>query len=432
MVCFDFVSNNYELLLIVFSVLVFFKKWVQGMFFDQIQLMLFISIGFYLIESYDIGCSIIYKCNLDYWGKDVLVWCGMFNFECIVYCFYKDDLVWLEVFKVGEFDVVVEYSVKNWVCSYIGLQFCDGCIVKKEFKYFNGVGMQGFVMNLCCDQFKDVWVCQVIGLVLDYEWMNCQLFYGQYMCIYFFFNNSQLVVIGELQGDELVLLKLLQVKGLKVDLVVFGFVLVLFLINLLFFLCVNLCQVCELLVQVGWVYCDGVVCNVQGVLLFFEIFDDQSLMLCVISVFVCNLCMLGIDVVQCSVDYVLVVKCMEDFDFDMISVCFFDISSFGNELFDMFGLCVVDEKGFNNVWGLKDLVVDQLVQMVVVVDMWVKFIVVVCVLDCVLLYKYIVVLYWYFFMYCIVYQNCFGILVVVLLYYQVDFYVIGIWWEEKV
>ncbi|MFX6218444.1 ABC transporter substrate-binding protein, partial [Acinetobacter baumannii] len=78
----------------------------------------------------------------------------------------------------GEFDVVVEYSAKNWARSYTGPQFRDGRIVKKEFKHSNGAGMQGFVMNLRRDQFKDVRVRQAIGLALDYEWMNRQLFYG--------------------------------------------------------------------------------------------------------------------------------------------------------------------------------------------------------------------------------------------------------------
>ncbi|MEV9163460.1 ABC transporter substrate-binding protein, partial [Klebsiella pneumoniae] len=91
-----------------------------------------------------------------------------------------------------------------------GPQFRDGRIVKKEFKHSNGAGMQGFVMNLRRDQFKDVRVRQAIGLALDYEWMNRQLFYGQYTRIYSFFNNSQLAATGEPQGDELALLKSLQ------------------------------------------------------------------------------------------------------------------------------------------------------------------------------------------------------------------------------
>ncbi|MFX5705917.1 ABC transporter substrate-binding protein, partial [Acinetobacter baumannii] len=65
-------------------------------------------------------------------------------------------------------------------------------------------------------------VRQAIGLALDYEWMNRQLFYGQYTRIYSFFNNSQLAATGEPQGDELALLKSLQAKGLKVDPAVFG------------------------------------------------------------------------------------------------------------------------------------------------------------------------------------------------------------------
>ncbi len=428
---FDFASSNHELPLIVGSVPVFSRKWAQGTPFDQIQLTPPISTGPYVIESYDTGRSITYRRNPDYWGKDVPARRGMYNFERIVYRFYKDDLARLEAFKAGEFDVVVEYSAKNWARSYTGPQFRDGRIIKKEFKHSNGAGMQGFVMNLRRDQFKDVRVRQAIGLALDYEWMNRQLFYGQYTRIYSFFNNSQLAATGEPQGDELALLKSLQAKGLKIDPAVFGPAPIPPSTNPPASLRANLRQARELLAQAGWVYRDGAVRNAQGVALSFEILDDQSSMSRVISVFARNLRTLGIDVVQRSADYALVAKRMEDFDFDMTSIRFPDTSSPGNELFDMFGSKAADEKGSNNAWGLKDPVVDQLVQAVVAADTRVRLTAAARALDRVLLHKYIVVPHWYSSTHRIAYQNRFGIPLVAPLYYQADPYVISTWWEEK-
>ena len=135
--------------------------------------------------------------------------------------------------------------------------------------------------------------------------------------------------------------------------------------------------------------------------------------------------------VQRSADYALVAKRMEDFDFDMTSVGFPDTSSPGNELFDMFGSRAADEKGSNNAWGLKDPVVDQLVQTVVAADTRVKLTAAARALDRVLLHKYIVVPHWYSSTHRIAYQNRFGIPAVAPLYYQADPYVIGTWWEEK-
>src|SRR5690606_10468245 len=139
-----------------------------------------IATGPYLIDSYDVGRSISYKRNPEYWGDEVPARRGMFNFGRIVYRFYKDDVARLEAFKAGEFDVVVEYSAKNWARSYVGPKFRSGEIVKTEFEHSNTAGMQGFVMNTRRPVFSDVRVRQALGYALDYEWMNRQLFYNQY------------------------------------------------------------------------------------------------------------------------------------------------------------------------------------------------------------------------------------------------------------
>ncbi|TWC67491.1 extracellular solute-binding protein [Herbaspirillum sp. SJZ099] len=428
---FDFASKNHELPLVVGSVPVFSKKWAQGTPFDQIQLTPPITTGPYLIDSYDVGRSITYRRNPGYWGNEIPSRRGFYNFERVVYRFYSDDVARLQAFKAGEFDVVVEYSAKNWARSYTGPQFRDGSIIKKEFRHSNGAGMQGFVMNLRRDQFKDRRVRQAIGLALDYEWMNRQLFYGQYTRIYSFFNNSPLAATGIPEGDELALLKSIQARGGKLDPAVFGPAPVPPSTNPPGSLRENLRRARALLAEAGWVYRDGAVRNAQGVPLSFEILDDQSSMSRVISVFARNLRTLGINVTQRSADYALVAKRMEDFDFDMTSIRFSDISSPGNEMFDMFGSKAADQKGSNNVWGLKDPVVDQLVQALVAAQTRAQLTAAARALDRVLLHKYLVVPHWYSSTHRIAYRNRFGIPRTAPLYYQADPYVIGSWWEEK-
>ena len=183
--------------------------------FDNIQLEAPIASGPYLIDRYDVGRSISYRRNPDYWGDDVPSRRGMFNFGRIVYRFYKDDVARLEAFKAGEFDVVVEYSAKNWARSYNGPKFDSGEIIKRELTHSNGAGMQGFVMNLRRAQFQDIRVRQALGLALDFEWMNRQLFYGQYKRIYSFFNNSELAATGLPSEDELKLLEPLRTSSIR-------------------------------------------------------------------------------------------------------------------------------------------------------------------------------------------------------------------------
>ncbi|MGB7480812.1 MAG: extracellular solute-binding protein [Burkholderiaceae bacterium] len=425
---FDFKSKNHELPLIVGGVPVFSRKWAAGISFDDIQLQQPIASGPYLIEQYDLGRSISYRRNPDYWGDAVPARRGTFNFGRIVYRFYKDDVARLEAFKAGEFDLVVEYSAKNWARNYNGPKFRSGEIVKRELAHSNGAGMQGFVMNLRRDQFKDIRVRQALGLALDFEWMNRQLFYHQYKRIYSFFNNSDMAATGLPSAAEL---RLLEPLKARLDPAVFGPAPVPPSTDPPHSLRANLLAARALFEQAGWTYRDGALRNAEGVPFAFEILDDQSAMSRIISVYVRNLQKLGVAVTQRSADYALVQKRMENFDFDMTSVRFPDVTTPGNELYDMFGSKAADEKGSNNVWGLKDAAVDQLVDKLVAADTRADLDAAARALDRVLLHKYLVVPHWYSSTHRVAYRNRFGIPATLPLYYQADPYVISTWWQEK-
>lgn len=428
---FEFKTRNHELPLIVGAVPVFSKKWAAGITFDAIALQAPVTTGPYVIEKYDLGRSISYKRNPDYWGTDIPSRKGMYNFERVAYRFYKDDVARLEAFKAGEFDVVVEYSAKNWVRNYNGPKFRSGEIIKRELVHSNGAGMQGFVMNLRREQFQDIRVRQALALALDFQWMNRQLFYGQYKRIYSFFSNSDLAATGVPQDEELKLLESIKARGGKIDPAVFGPAPIPPDTDPPGSLRANLLQARELLRQAGWEYRDGALRNAQGKVLAFEIIDDQSALSRVISIYIRNLRKLGIEVTQRTADYALIAKRMDEFDYDMTSIRFPDVSSPGNEMFDMFGSRAADEKGSSNVWGLKDPVVDKLVAALVAAEARKDLVAAARGLDRVLLNKYIVVPQWYSSTHRIAYRNRFGMPAQLPLYYQADPYLISIWWEAK-
>ena len=431
LVRFEFKTPNRELPLIAGGVPVFSRKWAAGTSFDKIQLVPPITSGPYLIDSYDLGRSITYKRNPAYWGSEIPVRKGTFNFERIVYRFYQDDVARLEAFKAGEFDVVVENVAKNWVRNYNGPKFRSGEIVKRELPHSNGAGMQGFVMNLRRPLFQDIRVRQALGLALDFEWMNRQLFYGQYKRIYSFFNNSELAATGVPQGDELKLLEQLRHSGSKLDPAVFGPAPVPPVTDPPSSLRANLLLARELLRQAGWEYRDGALRNARGEVFAFEILDDQSAMSRIISIYARTLEKLGMQVTQRTADYALVAERLDNFDFDMTSIRFPEVSSPGNEMFDLFGSKAADEKGSNNVWGLKDPVVDQLVTTLVKAATRKELIAAARGLDRVLLNQYIVVPHWYSSTHRIAYRNRFGMPDHLPLYYQADPYVISTWWQVK-
>ncbi|MGI4849969.1 MAG: extracellular solute-binding protein, partial [Janthinobacterium lividum] len=425
---FEFKSLNRELPMIAGSVPVFSRKWAPGVSFDNIQLTPPIASGPYLIEQYDVGRSIRYKLNPSYWGRDVPARKGMYNFGQIQYRFYKDDLARLEAFKAGEFDVVVEYSAKNWARSYNGPKFRSGEIIKRELTHSNGAGMQGFVMNLRRSQFQDLRVRQALALALDYEWMNRQLFYGQYKRIYSWFNNSELGARGMPTAAELALLEPLRSQ---LDPAVFGAAPVQPRTDPPASLRANLLQARELFKQAGWEYRDGALRNAKGQAFTFEIIDDQPSLSRVISVYVRNLQKLGIAVNQRTSDAALVQKRMDEFDYDMTTQRFPDFTSPGNELFDIFGAKAADVHGSSNIFGLKDPAVDRLVQALVAANTHDELVAAARALDRVLLHKQIVVPQWYSTTHRVAYRNRFGIPAVAPLYYQADPYVISSWWQVK-
>jgi microcin C transport system substrate-binding protein len=425
---FEFKSLNHELPLIVGSVPVFSRKWAAGTPFDQIQLTPPIVSGPYLIDRYDTGRAISYKLNPDYWGRNVPARKGTFNFARINYRFYKDDVAKLEAFKAGEFDLVVEYSAKNWARSYKGPKFTSGEIVKRELTHSNGAGMQGFVMNLRRPQFQDVRVRRALDLALDYEWMNRQLFFGSYKRIYSFFNNSPMAATGLPSADEL---KLLEPLRDKLDPVVFGPAPIPPNTDAPRSLRANLLEAVELFRQAGWIYKDGALRNAKGEPFAFEIIDDQSALSRVISVYIRNLEKLGIQVTQRTADFALVQKRMDEFDFDMTSIRFPDVTSPGNEMFDMFGSKAADENGSSNAWGLKDAAVDRLVEKLVAADSRQQLVAAARALDRVLLHKHIVVTHWYSSTHRVAYRDRFGIPAIAPLYYAADPYVISTWWQQK-
>ncbi|WP_025918353.1 extracellular solute-binding protein [Herminiimonas sp. CN] len=425
---FDFKTLNHELPLIVGSVPVFSRKWGATTDFDQIQLEPPIASGPYLIDKFDVGRSISYRRNPSYWGTNLPSRKGMFNFNRINYRFYQDDVARLEAFKAGEFDVVVEYSAKNWARSYKGPKFTSGEIVKRELTHSNGAGMQGFVMNLRRPQFQDIRVRRALELALDFEWMNRQLFYSQYQRIYSFFNNSDMAATGLPSADEL---KLLEPLRGQLDAAVFGPAPLPPSTNPPASLRANLLQARALLQQAGWNYRDGALRNAKGEPFEFEILDDQSAMSRVISVYVRNLQKLGFQVRQRTADFALVQKRMEEFDFDMTSTRFPDVTSPGNEMFDMFGSKAADQPGSNNAWGLKDAAVDKLVEALVAATTRRDLVAAARALDRVLLHKHIVVTHWFSSTHRVAYRNRFGIPAKAPLYYQADPYVISSWWQEK-
>lgn len=424
---FNFARTNPELHMIAGQIPVFARHWVKDHSFERMALENPIGSGPYRVERYQLGKFITYVRNPDYWANDLNVRRGMFNFERITFKYYRDDTVELEGFKAGEFEFVYENNSKQWARDYVGPKFEDGRIVKREFRHHNNAGMQGFVFNLRRPLFTDKRVRRAISLAMDFSWANRKLFYGQYTRCDSYFSNSELAATGLPSGRELELLE--RFRG-QLPEEVFTKPWAPPSTEPPHSLRENLKEAKALLEEAGWRYRDGALRNAKGQPFVFEITLAQKAFERVVAPYARNLERLGIKVNYRTVDFAIYQRKVETFDFDMVVHIFPQSQSPGNELMGMFHSSAADQEGSGNVIGIKNPVVDALIQEVIYAADREQLVAAVHALDRVLLHNEYLVPNWYIASHRVAYWNRFGYPDTLPLYYNPVTWAISTWWKQ--
>lgn len=357
---FEFKRRNHELHMIIGMQLpVFSRAWGKGRPFDLVVQDPPVASGPYLIEKADWGRAITYRRNPDWWAASLPTRRGMFNFDRVTYKYFKDETARLEGFKAGEFDWISENSAKNWARGHTGRKYTSGEIVKREFRHSNAAGMQGFVLNTRRFQFADARVRQALMLAMDFEWMNRQIFYGQYVRSPSFFTNSEMQAEGLPSEEELALLEPFRTR---LPPAVFGEAPVPPSTDPPGSLRANLRAARALLREAGWrVGSDGKLRNENGMLLQFEILSYSKSLERVAVPWVRNLEKLGITAFLRTTDPALYRKREDEFDFDVMVTSYSASQTPGNELVERFTSASASVKGADNLAGVRDPVVDKLV-----------------------------------------------------------------------
>jgi microcin C transport system substrate-binding protein len=425
---FEFARQNPELHLIVGQIPIFSRAWVGERDFEKMALTEPLTSGPYRIEKYELGKYITFVRNPDYWAHDLNVRRGMYNFERVTYKFYRDFTVALEAFKAGEFEFIAEYNSKTWARDYIGSKFRDGRIVRTELEHHNNAGMQGFVFNLRRTLFQDIRVRRALSLALDFEWSNRKLFYNQYQRCDSYFSNSELAARGVPMGGELALLEPFRAR-LPAEL----------------FqrqwrppstdaphsLRDNLREAKVLLQEAGWNYRDGALRNDRGEPFQFDIMLVQKGFERIVAPYARNLGKLGVEVSYRTVDPALYQRRLDTYDFDMVVSGFGQSQSPGNELISMFHSSSADQEGTRNLIGIKDPVVDALVEQVIYARDRHALVTAVHALDRVLLWGEYLVPHWYIGTHRIAYWNHFGRPQQLPLYYSAASWMLATWWSTE-
>ena len=398
-------GDNRELPAIITELPVLSKAYWATRDFEKTTLDPPLGSGPYKIESVDPGRSITYRRVADYWAADLPVNKGRFNVDVIRYDYYRDSTIALEAFKAGQYDVRQENSSKAWATGYDSPALRNGLFKKEVVPNQNTSPMQGFGYNLRRSMFQDPKVRQALAYAFDFEWSNKNLFYGAYTRTRSYFDNSELAAAGVPQGEEL---KILEPYRGQIPDAVFtteydppkydgsG--------NIRD----GLRQALALLKDSGWSFKgEKLVNDKTGENFEFEILNDDPAIERLALPFIQNLKRLGITANIRTVDVSQYEQRMENFDFDMTVVVFPQSLSPGNEQREFFGSAAADQKGSQNRLGIKNKVVDELIEQLIVAPTRESLIAHTRALDRVLQYNYFLIPHYHLAAYWVAYWDKF-------------------------
>lgn len=408
-VVFTFQSgDNRELPLILGQMPVLSKKDWVGKDFTATTLVPPLGSGPYQVVDFEVNRYVVYRRNPDYWAQDLPVHKGQYNFDEIRFDIYRDTTVAVEAFKAGAYDIRVENEAKKWATAYRDMPALkEGRVIQKAFKHGLPSGMQGFVFNTRRPVFADKRVRQALALAFDFKWSNDNLFYGAYQRTTSYFDNSELASSGVPTGAEKALL---ESYGTQLDASV--------LTTAVTFpdiesgqLRTRLMQALDLLKEAGWTVQDGLLKNAAGVPFEFEILLDTSGAAAwerIVLPYLRNLKKLGIQASVRVMDVMQYKHRLDTFDYDMFVFVWGQSLSPGNEQRYFWGSASADQPGSYNFAGIRDVVVDDLIERVIAAKDRSDLVTATRALDRVLLNGWYVVPHWYSPETHLIYWNKFG------------------------
>ena len=423
---FNFARVNRELHMIASQVPIFSRKYYTEHPFDDPSMDPPVGSGPYVVDSVNPGKSITYKRNPDYWAIDHPTRKGMFNFDTITYKYFRDQIVSVEAFKANVFDFMYINIAKQWARDLVGPKFESKQIMKEYMPHRNNQGMQGFVFNQRNPLFQDRKVRKALGMAFDFEWANNKLFFNEYTRSASYFSNSHLAATGLPEGLEL---EYLQPFKDQLPPEIFTQPLTPFSSNTPNGIRDNLRAAKNILIEAGWTVKDGRLVDQEGKPFEFEILLVSPSFERVMAGYVNNLSKLGVNASYRTIDPALYIDRLNRFDFAMTVHVFGQSQSPGNEQRDFWYSESADRQGARNLIGIKDPIVDQLVDKIIYATTQEELQAACKALDRVLWYGYYVVPNWYVARHRISYWNKFNRPETLPLYYN-PIQALMTWWVK--
>ena len=319
--------------------------------------------GPYRVKSFSAGRNIVLERVANYWGKDLPLNIGTNNFDEMRFEYFRDTTVQLEGLKGDAYDFRLENSSKNWATAYDFPAVKDGRVIREEFAERASGRMQGFIMNLRRDKFKDQRVRRALNLAFDFDEMNKTVFFGAYKRIASFYEGTELASSGLPSGLEKDILESIKDKIPET------------VLTTAYQNPVNgnpqavrdnLKEADRLLKEAGWEIKSGKRINTKtNEPLAIELLADDPTFERILLFWKPSLERLGITVNVRVVDPSQYEERMRDFDYDVTTDLWGESLSPGNEQREFWGSAAADVKGSRNTIGIKDAAIDALIDRVI-------------------------------------------------------------------
>lgn len=328
-------NKNRDLPVILASMQILPKHYYENHDFDKSSLQIPLGSGPYKIIEVEAGKSITYQRNSNYWGKDLPVNRGRYNFDKITYDYYRDNNVLIEAFKAKKYDLRQENVARNWANSYNIEAIKNGEIIKKEISHSLPGSVQAFIFNLRKEKFQNLELRKAMNYAFDFEWLKSHIFYNSYQRINSYFPNSVFGYKGfampKSDGDG--------------------------------FNRKNLLKAQEILAKAGYKIIDQKLIDPKtGKQLKIEFLIDSESFQMIVAPFIKNLEKLGIAANVRFVEENQYQTRVNNFDFDIIVGVFGQSLIPGSELFSYWHSSQKNVKGSQNISGLDNKKIDKLVE----------------------------------------------------------------------
>ena len=358
-------KHNAEMPLILASLPIYSQRDWQQRDFSRVSLAPILGSGPYLIDRIDAGRSIRFKRNPNYWGENLAVNRGRYNFDRIKYVYYRTLDIAFEGFKSGQYTWHEEFTSRKWVTEYDFPAIQAGLVKQFAFRHYNPIPTQSFVFNNRRGALRDIRVRQALSYAYDFEWQNKALFYGQYQRLQSYFANSELAATGRPSAAELVILKPLLPKlsplmrqGVLAD---WRYP----VSDASGFNRNNLLIARKILQDAGYTVRAGQLYDPKGQAVRFEFLLHQEGLQRTLMPYVRNLKRLGIQVSLRQVDVPQYLERMRRFDFDLTTSVMPQSLNPGNEQAQFWSSAAANQPNNYNYAGIQNPAIDHVIQGVI-------------------------------------------------------------------